>query len=78
MNAAVAWLLADNTPRAVATLAVLAAQSETDVSRQARQMLTELTTAFPALAADAQRIARGATRLPDGQEFERMATEVQK
>jgi caspase domain-containing protein len=78
LNAAVAWLLADNTSRAVATLAVLATQSETDVSRQARQMLTELTTAFPALAAEAQRIARAATRLPEGQEFERIANEVVK
>jgi hypothetical protein len=75
INAAVAWLLADEPARAVGTLAGLAAQSDTEVARQARQMLAELTEVFPALAAEAQRVSGQTTRVPAGAEFERFAEE---
>lgn len=70
MNAAVAWLLADNLTRAVHTLADMANRTESELTRQAKQMLAELTQAFPALEAEAVRASRETTKVPVGAEFE--------
>jgi hypothetical protein len=70
MNASVAWLLGDNPSSAVRILAMLSSQSDSDISRQARQMLGEMTKAFPELLAEAQRASR-VSPLGPGLEFER-------
>jgi hypothetical protein len=70
MKTAVGWLLADDLSRAVRSLAVLTAQSDSDpAALQARQMLAELVKAFPALEADARKIAQETARI-SGAEFE--------
>jgi len=69
MKAAVAWLLADDLPRAVRPLAVLTAQSDSEPALQAKQMLAELVKAFPALEADASKIAQETAKLSEA-EFE--------
>jgi len=69
MKAAVAWLLADDLPRAVRPLAVLTAQSDSEPALQAKQMLAELVKAFPALEADARKIAQETAKISEA-EFE--------
>jgi hypothetical protein len=69
MKAAVAWLLADDLPRAVRSLAVLTAQSDSEPALQAKQMLADLVKAFPALGADASKIAQDTARISEA-EFE--------
>ena len=69
MKAAVAWLLADDLSRAVRSLAVLTAQSDSELSVQAKQMLADLVKAFPALEADARKIAQDTARVSEA-EFE--------
>jgi len=69
MKTAVAWLLADDLPRAVRSLAMLTAQSDSEPALQAKQMLADLVKAFPALEADARKIAQETARI-SGAEFE--------
>jgi hypothetical protein len=69
MKSAVAWLMADDLPRAVQSLAVLEAQSESAVAIQGKTMLADLLKAFPALEADARKAADGAGKV-SGAEFE--------
>ena len=69
MKAAVAWLLADDLPQAVRSLAVLTAQSDSEPALQAKQMLADLVKAFPALEAGASQIAKDTARISEA-EFE--------
>lgn len=69
MRSAVAWLMADDLPHAVPSLAVLGAQSESATAIQAKAMLADLLKAFPALEADARKAAEGAGKA-SGVEFE--------
>jgi hypothetical protein len=58
MNAAVAWLMADDLSAATLCLAVLSAQSEGELARQAKQILQEILTSFPDLEAAARKKAQ--------------------
>ncbi len=69
MKAAVEWLLAGNVANGTRTLAVLAAQSGSETSGRARQMLAELLKAFPAFEAEAGKAAQATGKVPAG-EFE--------
>ena len=69
MKSAVAWLLADDPPRAVPSLAVLAAQSESATAVRARALLADLLRAFPALEVEARDAAQKAEK-GSGVEFE--------
>ena len=69
MKSSVAWLLADDLPRAVPLLAVLAAQSESATALQARALLADLLRAFPALELEARDAAQKAQK-GSGVEFE--------
>ncbi len=58
MNAAVAWLMADDLPAATLSLAVLSAQSEGELAQQAKQILQEIFTSFPELEAAVRKKAQ--------------------
>lgn len=58
MNAAVAWLMADDLPAATLSLAVLGAQSEGELAQQAKQILQGILTSFPELEAAARKKAQ--------------------
>lgn len=58
MNAAVAWLMADDLPAATLCLAVLSAQSEGELAQQPRQILQGILTSFPELEAAARKKAQ--------------------
>jgi len=69
MKSAVAWLLVDDLTRAVQSLAVLAAQSESATASRAKSLLADLLKAFPALEAEATTAAQRAGKIT-GDEFE--------
>ena len=69
MKAAVAWLLAGDLPRAVRSLAILTVQSDSESTRQAKQLLAELVKAFPALEVEAGKAVQEAGKV-SGAEFE--------
>ncbi len=75
MKAAVAWLLADDLAGGVRALAVLSAQSDSEVAVQARQMLADLVKEFPALDADARKAAEATVKAVPGAEFEKIQDE---
>jgi hypothetical protein len=74
MKAAVAWLLADDLFHGISALAALAARSDSETAVQARRMVADLTTSFPALKADADAAARGVEKKP-AVEFEKIQHE---
>jgi hypothetical protein len=69
MNAAVAWLMADDLASAVQPLVSLSAQGEGPLPEEATQILGELIKAFPDLKAAATKTGAEAVK-PSGQEFE--------
>jgi hypothetical protein len=70
MNAAVAWLLADDLSRGVQCLAVVAAQSDSsETSVRAKRLLADLVKSFPALEAEARKAGQGTAKIT-GVEFE--------
>jgi hypothetical protein len=69
MKSAVAWLMADDLPRGVQSLAVLGAQSDSAAALQAKALVGDLLKAFPALEAEARKAAQGAAKA-SGVEFE--------
>jgi hypothetical protein len=72
LNAAAAWLLADDVGAAARTLAVVAATSDSEGAREGARMLAELVNAFPELRADAERATRETTKVAAGPEFEKI------
>jgi hypothetical protein len=58
MNAAVAWLMADDLSAATLSLAVLSAQSEGELAQQSKQILQGILTSFPELDAAARKRAQ--------------------
>jgi hypothetical protein len=76
MRCAVAWLMVDDLPHAVRSLAVVAAHPESEAGLQAKQVLADLLKAFPALEPEARKAAE-ASEKASGAEFELVKHEEQ-
>jgi hypothetical protein len=75
MRAAIGWLLADDVAKGVRTLALLSAQSSSELATRARSILANLTTTFATLEAEARQVTAGAVKRAAEEEFERLENE---
>lgn len=69
LKAGVAWLLADDVAQAVNALATLAAESDSEVARQAAGIVLDLTKSIPALEVAVRQITEKTAKVPPQPEF---------